>query len=90
MKHGIKLDIVNFYNAEVGNPELPGKFKQVTKDEKTKADRLAVARRRKRIFIVAALLLGMAATVAFWAFFGKPPSRPTTEPVSDKSVAVLP
>ena len=87
-KHGVKLDIVSFYNDEAGNPEPPQKFKQAAREEKTKAESLAVARRRKRIFIVAALLLGVAASVAIWVFFGKPPSRQTA--VSDKSVAVLP
>src|SRR6266404_6778123 len=27
-KHGLKIDVVNFYNDEAGNAELPQKFKQ--------------------------------------------------------------
>src|SRR5260370_37327541 len=49
VKHGVKLDLVNFYNAEVGNELLPEKVKQAAR-----ANRLVFSRRRKRIFIAAA------------------------------------
>ena len=47
-KHGVKIDVVNFYNDEAGNAELPQKFKQA-REQKARADRLAVTRRRKQI-----------------------------------------
>jgi len=65
VKHGVKLDVVNFYNNEVGNAELPAKFKQAAEGEKAKAHRLTVTRRRKQILIGAALLLAIASGLVF-------------------------
>src|SRR2546427_11711955 len=45
VKHGVKIDVVSFYNDEVGNAELPEKFKQA-REQTTRADRAAVTRRR--------------------------------------------
>jgi TolB-like protein/Tfp pilus assembly protein PilF len=84
VKHGVKLDIVNFYNDEAGNPELPQKFKQAAK-----AERLAVKRRRRQMFAGAVLLVAIASSLALWTFFRS--GRPAAGlPVSDKSIAVLP
>src|SRR5213595_1987258 len=58
VKHGVKLDLVNFYNNEAGNKEPPEKFKHAAREEK--ADRLASARRRKAIFMSAGLVLAIA------------------------------
>jgi adenylate cyclase len=90
VKHGVKLDLVNFYSDDVGNAELPDKFKQATRDEKAKADRLALTRRRKQILISAALLLAIASSIAFWTFFQRSSRQIAAPPISDKSIAVLP
>src|SRR2546427_3700475 len=37
VKHGVRVSIVNFYNEELGNPEMPEKFKQAAGKEKTAA-----------------------------------------------------
>src|SRR5438477_11108827 len=42
VKHGVKLDIVNFYNDEAGNAKLPEKFRVA---------RLAVSRRRHQTLV---------------------------------------
>src|SRR6476619_3840024 len=81
VKHGVKLDIVNFYNDEVGNAELPEKFK---------ATRLAPVRRRKRIFIDAALFMATVSCIGTWLFFHRSSSPIAALPISDKSIAVLP
>jgi serine/threonine-protein kinase len=83
VKHGVKLDLVNFYNDEVGNADLPEKFK-----EAAKAGRREVTRRRKRMFVGAALFVAIAASVVLWAFFHRSTSRAL--PISGKSIAVLP
>jgi TolB-like protein/cytochrome c-type biogenesis protein CcmH/NrfG len=82
VKHGVKLDVVNFYNGEVGRPELPEKFK-----EAAKASRLTVSRRRRRIFMSVTALVAIASGIGLWFFF-RSPSR--VLPVSNKSIAVLP
>ena len=63
MKHGLKIDVVNFYNDEVGNADLPEKFKQTAK-----ANRLAVTRKRRRIFIGVAALVTIALAAGLWIF----------------------
>lgn len=85
VKHGVRLDVVNFYDDEVGNANLPEKFK-----EAARAGRLELTRRRKRMVIGAALLLAMASGVFFW-WFAHQTSFPTAAlPVTEKSIAVLP
>jgi TolB-like protein len=79
-KHGAKIDVVNFYNDEAGNAELPEKFK---------AARLAASRRRKRVVIGAALLL-IALSIALSIFVHRSRIAREALPVSDKSIAVLP
>src|SRR5205814_2436092 len=37
VKHGVRVSIVNLYNEELGNPEMPEKFKQATGKKKTGA-----------------------------------------------------
>src|SRR5881392_706435 len=76
VKHGAKIDVVNFYNDEVGNAEVPEKFKQA-REQIARADRLVATRRRKRIILSAALFVAIASGIA-------------ALPISDKSIAVLP
>src|SRR5437764_9376786 len=80
-KHGVKLDVVNFYNDEAGNAKLPEKFRVA---------RLDVTRRRKQILVGAALLVAMGSSISLWTFLHRSSSRISTLPVSDKSIAVLP
>jgi hypothetical protein len=54
VKHGVKLDVVNFYNDGAGNANLPEKFK-----EAAKASRREVRRRRKQTLIGASLLFAI-------------------------------
>jgi TolB-like protein/Flp pilus assembly protein TadD len=83
VKHGVKLDIVSFYNDEAGNANLPEKFK-----EAAKARRLEVKRRRKQIVFGGVLLIALASSVGLWAFFHRSSLRAVSG--SDKSIAVLP
>jgi TolB-like protein len=90
VKHGVKLDVVNFHSEEAGNPEPPEKFKQLAREVTAKADRVTSARRRKRMLIGAALLLAITASLAFWTFFRSSSLKPPIGPISEKSIAVLP
>jgi TolB-like protein len=83
VKHGVKLDIVNFYNDEAGNSEPPEKFKQAKQ-----ASRLAVKRKRVKILAGAVALVAIGSGIGLWAFFHQSFWR--SLPVSDKSIAVLP
>jgi TolB-like protein/Tfp pilus assembly protein PilF len=87
VKHGVKLDIVNLYTDEVGNPALPQrlKYKQV-------APASPLARLTKPL-IVAAVLIAIALT-GLWFFVhrGEQSSRglPVATIAPGKSIAVLP
>src|SRR5256886_917005 len=89
VKHGAKIDVVNFYNDEVGNAEVPEKFKQA-REQLARADRLVATRRRKRIILSAALFVAIASGIVLWTFFRWSSSRIAALPISDKSIAVLP
>ena len=92
VKHGVEIEVVNFYSEEVGNRELPGKVKA--------AFARRSARRRRQILIAGAVI----ALFVFAFYFKVGLDRRTgrhnvSQPqensgelssVSDKSIAVLP
>ena len=94
VKHGTKLGIVNLYSEEVGNPDSPGKFKDV-KQKQGASLRPAEASnilRDKRVLCVAAIVLIAALGIGFWEFHNSAVSKPTSPsaPLLEKSIAVLP
>ena len=91
VKHGDKIDIVNLFTAELGNRELPGRFKQAGVGAAVPA--AAQAPSKPRIanwtlvgFVLAALII---AAVLFWQR-QKPKMSSTGPAVAEKSIAVLP
>src|SRR5438552_10716374 len=79
VKHGLKLEVVNFYNQEAGNSQLPGKLKSAARKRSTKKWMLAAA-----VVLIAAmsfvvLRIGLRAR-----------SGGSSLSVSEKSIAVLP
>ena len=79
IKHGLKLEVVNFYNQEAGNSQLPGKLKSAARKRNTKKWMLAAA-----VVLIAAvsfvvLRIGLRAR-----------SGGSSLSVSEKSIAVLP
>src|SRR5438132_5077548 len=91
VKHGEKIDIVNLFTAELGNRELPGRFKQAGVGAAVPA--AAQAPSKPRIanwtlvgFVLAALII---AAFLFWQR-QEPKMSSTGSDVPEKSVAVLP
>src|SRR5262249_19635828 len=86
-KHGEVISVVNLYDDEVGNPELPEKLKeaQEARTAKAAAARPAPTFRRKNFVIAAASLLIAAVGIGFWVY-----SRQATVTPPGKSIAVLP
>src|SRR5438128_5927921 len=79
VKHGLELEVVNFYNQEAGNSQLPGKLKSAARKRSTKKWMLAAA-----VVLIAAmsfvlLRIGLRAR-----------SGGSSLSVSEKSIAVLP
>jgi hypothetical protein len=80
IKHGVKIDIVNLYTDEIGNPALPEKLKG-----KRLTPRSRSARSSKAI-VITALLAGLALILWFFAYRGEE----TSAVFVGKSVAILP
>jgi TolB-like protein/Tfp pilus assembly protein PilF len=78
VKHGVRVGIVNLYEDEVGNPQLPKKFQALKKRSV-----------RLRWAMAMATLLALAAIIAGFLFFLRRPVRPSLA-VPEKSIAVLP
>jgi TolB-like protein/Tfp pilus assembly protein PilF len=81
VKHGLKIDIFNFYTGELGNPAMPQKLEQ----EKEK-----VSARRPRILVFGAALL-ILITVVVAALFQRSTRTSTIgSAATEKRIAVLP
>ena len=93
VKHGERLQVVNFYNDEVGNPAVPEKF---TKG--AMAGTMPSAIKKRRSYSIAAMVIGalivLGATSLFLAtrtaFRNITRRDEPASPASEKSIAVLP
>jgi TolB-like protein/tetratricopeptide (TPR) repeat protein len=89
VKHGRKIFVVNFYTAELGNPQLPEKLKKAQAQQAT----VAVAGRPSGVVRPKTMIVGFAACVFGAAaialiYFSLREGRPSAR--IEKSVAVLP
>jgi adenylate cyclase len=68
VKHNVRTFVVNFYSDEVGNPELPQKFKQAQEEKAPAfgASRPVPILRRQRVLIGAGVLLIAAFILGTW------------------------
>jgi adenylate cyclase len=85
VKHGIKLNLVNLWNEELGNREIPKHLKQFTQEQAVAAAARDASRRRKLKMAIASS--GLLICVATAAFFFLP--RASTR-AAERSIAVLP
>src|SRR5206468_4726034 len=93
VKHGVKVEIVNFYSDEVGNPELPENVKRAREEKSSLDHRAASVSARKWSLIICLLLIVVAAAIAgFWllSHWVAPKSSAIAVSIPDKSIAVLP
>jgi TolB-like protein/class 3 adenylate cyclase/Tfp pilus assembly protein PilF len=89
IKHGDRLQLVNFYNHEIGNSSLPGKFAE--SDKVATAPTAQPSRRYSTAALTIGALIVVAATVLFVTT--RTAFRSVTgagRPVPEKSIAVLP
>src|SRR5260370_10265225 len=90
VKHGVSVGVFNFYNEEVGNPQMPMKLKQA-QEERTAmaaADRAPPMLRRRNVVMGAAVAL--AGLIALVVYERRPFLSSAGEPIPEKSIAVLP
>src|SRR5438552_17829874 len=89
VKHGVRVHAVNLYTDEVGNPEVPERFKTVWTAEATGAPKSVIP---KWTLIGAAVLTLIAAAFGSFLFWQrwKPKTSAPTSVIQEKSIAVLP
>jgi TolB-like protein/class 3 adenylate cyclase/Tfp pilus assembly protein PilF len=89
VKHGVRIHAVNFYTEEVGNPEVPEKFKAVGAATVKAPPKSAIP---KWTSIGVAILILIVISVGSFLFWqrGKPKTSATTAPILEKSIAVMP
>jgi TolB-like protein/Tfp pilus assembly protein PilF len=85
VKHGVRIHAVNFYTDDVGNPEVPEKFK---------AARAAAAKARPKSVIQQWALIGALVLILIgvgsFLFWQRSKTSATTSAIPEKSIAVLP
>jgi TolB-like protein/class 3 adenylate cyclase/Flp pilus assembly protein TadD len=92
VKHGLRVAVVNLYTEDLGNPEVPQKFRQA---RKAAAPLVREKRGRGKSWVIAAVLIVLAALAAGGLLLVRQsPSvgnRVTTaSAIVEKSIAVLP
>ena len=89
VKHGVRVHAVNFYTDEVGNPEVPEKFKAVGAGSAKAPPKSAVP---KWALSSAAILILIAIAFGSFVFWQreKPKTSAPTSAIPEKSIAVLP
>jgi TolB-like protein/Tfp pilus assembly protein PilF len=106
VKHGARVHVFNLYTEELGNSEVPEKFKKLTEQKQVVAAPVTVAdvkSKRSRWGVIAAVLLLIAALIAGVVLVshrststttGVPatptPSATAMPAIPEKSIAVLP
>ena len=78
VKHGVRVGVTNLYSDEVGNPQLPKKFRVLKKH-----------RARLRWSALAAALLLLGAIIAAFVVVSRRPTVSVSD-IPGKSIAVLP
>ena len=87
VKHGAPISVVNFYSDEIGNSQLPEKFKQLQSEQAAQAAGGSPVPSRKYVWIAAAGLLIAVASFGVWLYFKQAEG---TSLVPEKTIAVLP
>jgi TolB-like protein/tetratricopeptide (TPR) repeat protein/class 3 adenylate cyclase len=92
VKHGARIDVVNFYNDELGNPALPEKLRKQKELVPTPSRPLQKILRRPVVAAAGILLaIGWAGAAWFLANRAKTTSTiPLTGSAAEKRIAVLP
>jgi len=92
VKHGVRVEVVNLYDDEVGNPELPKKIKRAREEQSALDHRASRIATRKRSLIIGIPLLVVAGITGTWLLSHRvaPKSSAIAVSIPDKSIAVLP
>src|ERR1700720_2444653 len=83
VKHGVRTSVVNLYTDEVGNPEVPEKFKAARSAAAKALPKSAIP---KWVPIGAAILI----LIAGFLFWQRGKAKTSTAAIQEKSIAVMP
>jgi TolB-like protein/Tfp pilus assembly protein PilF len=92
VKHGVKVDLVNLFTDNLGNPAVPDKVQRARRYQTL----LARKHRNRRVGIAALILIVVLAAGALWWWMKRAPSSATVTASAPaigapaKSIAVLP
>jgi TolB-like protein/class 3 adenylate cyclase/Tfp pilus assembly protein PilF len=90
VKHGARVNLVNFYTDEVGNPAIPEKLKK-ERETTPAAPSVTPAKLRKPLLLAGAILVTSALVIGFWAFSHRHSQKVANALSSpEKRIAVLP
>jgi TolB-like protein/class 3 adenylate cyclase/Tfp pilus assembly protein PilF len=92
VKHGSRVSVVNLYTSELGNPEVPEKFRHA---HQKAVPVFAKTQSRSRTWIIAVAVLIIAALAVFGFWFSRRPARTASGnasssipvPASEKTLA---
>ncbi len=93
VKHGVRVYITNLYTEELGNPEVPEKFRQAKERQTASAFPASDAKpvKQPRALIAALIILVATAVVAgSYIFLHRSSSKAPPSAAPEKSIAVLP
>src|SRR5205823_1277017 len=90
VKHGVRVSVANLYTEELGNPEVPQKFRQARKGAAP-----VVLEKKGRGWIIGAAVVLIAALIIGAVLLSRRSASPgtaatTASTIPDKSIAVLP
>src|SRR5207237_6069915 len=93
VKHGVRVSVVNLYTENVGNPEVPQKFRHARKGTAPAVVREKQGRGKSWIIAATLIILAALATGGLLLFRRSAPlgnRAATASAVPEKSIAVLP
>ncbi len=94
VKHDVRVHVVNLYTDELGNSEVPEKFRQAKETQTARATPVSEAKpaRRSRTWIAALIIVAAIATAAGFYIFSHRSNwtRLGSAAIPEKSIAVLP
>ncbi len=100
VKHGVRIHVINLYDGELGNPELPEKFRRGRGRKALLLRQISGSKSRWALLAAATIIIG-AFSVGVPLFWHRPPTKsasasifrssllPAPE-IPEKSIAVLP
>ena len=78
VKHGVRMNVVNLYTGEAGNPAPPGKFTRAKQEQDAAAaGHAASVRRRNAALLAGSLLAVLAVGLGVWVFSQRKPATAT-------------